>query len=97
MELFVFRERAKKLAILSVYRVGEHGNPGQATSPAHQFRTQYADESARVHIDPFKQTLINLGYFVLYLKQRGHKVAIVIDVNEVEDRNVRPQPHSQQL
>jgi hypothetical protein len=58
----------KKLAIVSVYHVGKHCNHGQATTPAQQCRTQYADESDRVNIDPFKQTLINLEYFVLDLK-----------------------------
>jgi hypothetical protein len=87
----------KKLAILSVYRVGKHYNTGEATASAHQFRMQYADENARVGTNPFTQTLIDLEHFVLYLKERGHKVAIVIDANEVEERNARPRPHSQQF
>jgi hypothetical protein len=61
------------VAILSVYRVGKHSNPGQATASAQQFRTQCADASARVDIDPLKQTLIDLEYFVLDLKQRGKR------------------------
>jgi hypothetical protein len=85
----------KKLAIVSVYHVGKHSNPGQATSSAQQFRTQYEDAGARVDIDPFKQTLINLEYFVLDMKQQGYEVATLIDANEAEDRNARPQPHSQ--
>jgi hypothetical protein len=87
----------KKLEIVSAYRVGKHSNPGQATASAQKFRTHYAYASARVNIDPFKQTLIDLEYFVLDLKRRGCEVATVIDVNEAEDRNTRPQPHSQQF
>jgi hypothetical protein len=77
----------KKLAIVSVYRVGGHSNPGGATASGQQFRTQYADESARVDIYPFKQTIIDLEYVVLDLKRRGHEVAIVINGNEVAARN----------
>jgi hypothetical protein len=58
---------------------------------------QYADASMRVDIDPFKQTLIELEYFVLDLKRWGYEVAAVIDANEGEERNVRPQPHSQKF
>jgi hypothetical protein len=86
-----------KLAIVSVYRVGKHSNPGQATASTQKFRMHYADESAWVDIDPFKQTLIDLQYFVLDLKQRGHEVAIVSNANATEDRNARPQPHSQKF
>jgi hypothetical protein len=82
---------------VSVYLVSNECNPSQATASAHQFRMHYADKSVRVDIYPFKQTLINLEYFVLDLKRRGHEVAIVIDANESGARNARPQPHSQQL
>jgi hypothetical protein len=87
----------KKLAIVSVYHVGKHSNPSQATSSSQQLRTQYVESSARVDIDPFKQTLIDLEYFILDLKGRGYEVAKVIDASKTEDRNARPQPHSQQF
>jgi hypothetical protein len=90
-------KRGKKLAIVSVYRVGKHSNPGQATSSAQQFRTQYGDASARVDIDTSKQTIIDLEYFVLDLKRRGDELATVIDADKAEDRNARPQPHSQKF
>jgi hypothetical protein len=73
------------------------GNPEQATASAQQFRMQYADASARVDIDPFKKTRIDLEYFVLDLKGRGYEVETVIDDNEAEDINSRPQPHSQKF
>jgi hypothetical protein len=82
---------------VSVYCVGKHCNPGQATTSAHQFRTQFADESVRVDIYPLKKTLIDMEYFVLDLKQRRHEIEIVIDANEAEDINARPQPHSQKF
>jgi hypothetical protein len=43
------------------------------------------------------ETLIDLEYLVLDLKRRGYEVATMIDVNEAEDRNARPQSHSKQF
>jgi hypothetical protein len=50
-----------------------------------------------VDIDPFKHTLSDLEYFILDLKCRGYEIVIVIDVNEAEDINARPQPYLQRF
>jgi hypothetical protein len=43
----------QNVAIITVYRVGHNHNVGDA-------RTQYSDETARVEINPHKQTMIDL-------------------------------------
>jgi hypothetical protein len=84
-----------KVANVTVFQVGKHSAPGGGVASAQQYHTQYAYESARVDIYPFKQTLIDLEYFILELKSKGYEIAIVIDAKEAEDRNARQQPHTQ--
>jgi hypothetical protein len=69
-------------AIVTVYRVGHNHNAGDATAFQQQYRTQYADETARVEINPDKQTKIDLEYFTKELKTDGFEVAVFIDANE---------------
>jgi hypothetical protein len=60
----------------------------------HQHNIQYEDDTARVgKIDPHKQTLVDLEYFVNELRNKGHNVAILIDANEHNRRCYRPQGH----
>jgi hypothetical protein len=61
----------KKYAIVTVYRVGHNLNAGDATAFQKQFRTQYADETARVETNPHKQSMIDLEYFMEELKTDG--------------------------
>jgi hypothetical protein len=53
-------KKDKKIAIITVYRVGHNRNAGDATAFQQQYRTHYADETARVEINPHKQTMIDL-------------------------------------
>jgi hypothetical protein len=52
MELRLSWQELKKIAIVTVYRVVHNRNAGDATAFQQQYRTQYADETARVEIDP---------------------------------------------
>jgi predicted AAA+ superfamily ATPase len=70
-----------KLAIVTVYRVGHNQNAGDATAFQQQYRTQYADETARVEINPNKQTMIDLEYLMEELKIDGFEVVVFIDAN----------------
>jgi hypothetical protein len=83
----------KKFAIVTVYRVGHNRNAGDATAFQQQYRTQYADETARVEINPHKQTMIALEYFTEELKTDGFEVVVFIDANEKLDHRVRSQNH----
>jgi hypothetical protein len=61
----------KKFAIVTVYRVGHNRNAGDTTAFQQKYRTQYADETARVEINPHKQTMIDLEHFTEELKIDG--------------------------
>jgi hypothetical protein len=54
---------------------------------------QYADETARVEINPHKQTMIDLEYFTEELKTDGFEVVVFIGANEPIDHRVRSQNH----
>jgi hypothetical protein len=58
----------KKFAIITVYRVGHNRNTGNTTAFQQQYRMQYADETARIEINPHKQTMIDLKYFMEEIK-----------------------------
>jgi hypothetical protein len=63
-----------KFAIVTVYSVGHNRNTGDATAFQQKYRTQYADETARVEIDPHKQAMIDLEYFTEELKKMALKL-----------------------
>jgi hypothetical protein len=75
----------KKFAIITVYQVGHNHNAGDAKAFQQQDRTQYSDETARVEINPHKQTMIDLEYFTEEQKTDGFEVAVFIDANETLD------------
>jgi hypothetical protein len=54
---------------------------------------QYADETARIEINPHKQTILDLQYFTEELKADGFEVVVFIDANEPIDNIVRSQNH----
>jgi hypothetical protein len=83
----------KKFAIATVYRSGHNHNAGDATAFQQQYRTQYYNETARVEINPHKQTMIDLEYFTEELKTDGFEVAVLIDANETLDHRFRSQNH----
>jgi hypothetical protein len=86
-------KNVKKFAIVTVYRVGKNRNTGDEMAFQQQYRTQYADETARVEINPHKQTMIDLEYFTEELKTDGFEVVVFIDANEPIDHRVRLQNH----
>jgi hypothetical protein len=83
----------KKFAIVTVYQVGRNRNAGDATAFQQQYRTQYADDTARVEITPHKQTTIDLEYFTEELRTDDFEVVVFIDANETLDHRVRSQNH----
>jgi hypothetical protein len=53
-----------------------------ATAFQQQYRTQYADETARIEINSHTQTMIDLEYFTEELKADGFEVVVFIDANK---------------
>jgi hypothetical protein len=86
-------KNSKNVAIVTVYRVGHNRNAGDATAFQQQYRTQYANETARVEINPHKQTMIDLEYFTEGLKTDGFEVVVFINANETLDHRVRSKNH----
>jgi hypothetical protein len=82
-----------KFAIVKVYRVGHNRNAGNATAFQQQYRTQYADETARIEINPHKQNIIDHKYFTEELKADGFEVVVFIDANKPIDHKVRAHNH----
>jgi hypothetical protein len=78
----------KKITVISMYRVGNPTSESK-TASRQQDTIQYADEELRPFlIDPCKQTLINLQYFIQELQSQDlqHEVIVMIDVNQDEDQ-----------
>jgi hypothetical protein len=58
-------KEGKNVAIVSADRVCKQTNPGDLTSSKQQLGIMYEDEELRTYlVDPHKQTLIDLKYFV---------------------------------
>jgi hypothetical protein len=74
--------------------VCDQTDPEDTTSWKQQYNIQYEDDTARIgNIDPHKQTLVDLEYFVNYLRHKEHDVDIFIDANQSENRCYRPRGH----
>jgi hypothetical protein len=77
----------KRLTYITVYRVCNQTDPDETTAWKQQYNIQHEDESARKgNIDPHKQTLVDLEYFVNNLRNKENDVAIFIDVNHNDKR-----------
>jgi hypothetical protein len=88
----------KRLTYITVYRVCDQTDPGDTTAWKQQYNIQYEDESASIgNIDPHKQTLVDLEYFVNDLRNKEHNVDIFIDANHNDKRCYRPQGHDKQF
>jgi hypothetical protein len=88
----------KKITIISGYRFG-NPNSGSKTASRQQKTIQYADEELRPFlVDPYKQTLIDLQYFVQELQSQDlqHEVFVMIDANQDEDQQYCDQGHPTQ-
>jgi hypothetical protein len=91
-------QEGNKITVISAYRVG---NPtsGSKTGSLQQETIQYADEELRSFlVDPYKQTLIDLQYFVQELQSQDlqHEVIVIIDANQDEDQQYCDQGHTAQ-
>jgi hypothetical protein len=83
------------ITVINTYRVCSQRNPGDTTASRHQHCVQYADEELRPYVlDPHKQTLIDLQYFVQELQQGEDEVIIFLDANQEEYQSYRPQYHN---
>jgi hypothetical protein len=82
----------KHITVLNAYRVCSQREPGDTTASKQQNYIQYADEELRPYVlDPHKQTLIDLQYFVQELQQGGDEVILLQDDNQDEHQSYRPQ------
>jgi hypothetical protein len=67
---------------------------GDTPASKQQQCIQYADEELRPYVlDPHKQTLIDLQYFVQELQQGGHEFILFLDANQDKYQSYRPQDH----
>jgi hypothetical protein len=58
----------------------------------------YEDEEVRPYlVDPHKQTLIDVRYFVEKLKSTGHEALILMDANQAEEQAYQQQTHNTKL
>jgi hypothetical protein len=88
----------KKITVISAYRVGKPTS-GSKTSSRQQETIQYADEKLRPFlVDPYKQTLIDLQYFVQELQSQDlqHEVIVMIDANQDDYQQECDQGHTAQ-
>jgi hypothetical protein len=69
-------------------------DPGDTTASRQQQCDQYADEELISYVlDPHKQTLIDLQYFVQELLQVGDEFIIFLNANQDEYQPYKPQDH----
>jgi hypothetical protein len=69
--------------------------PGDTTASKQQQCIKYADEELIYYVlDPHKQTLIDLQYFVQELQQGGYEVILFLDSNQDEYQSYIPQDHN---
>jgi hypothetical protein len=65
------------------------------TSSKQQLVILYEDKDLRPFlVDPRKQTIIDLQYFVDKLKANGHKVLILMDTNQAKEQTYQPKSHN---
>jgi hypothetical protein len=84
----------KFLKLVSAYRVCDQTNLGNTRASAQQYKIQYEDEELRPFLlNPHRQTLIDLEYFVKDLKDANNEVLIFLDANENETHQLQAQTH----
>jgi hypothetical protein len=82
----------KHITVINAYRLCSQRDLGDTTASRQQQCVQYADEELRPYVlDPHKQTLIDLQYFVQELLQGGYEVILFLDANQDEYQPYRPQ------
>jgi hypothetical protein len=88
----------KKVAIVSAYRVCKQTKHGDLTSSKKQLGIMYEDEEVRPYlVEPHKQTLIDLQYFLEKLEATGHEALILMDANQAEEQAYQQQTHNIKL
>jgi hypothetical protein len=85
----------KHITVINAYIVCSQRDPGDTTTSRQQQCVQYADEELIQYVlDPHKQAMIDLQYFVQELLQGGDKVVLFLDANQSEYQPYRPQDHN---
>jgi hypothetical protein len=79
-----FNEKDNKhITVINTHRVCSQRDPGDTTTSIQQQCVQYTDkELGPCVLDPHKQTLIDLKYFVQEILQGGDEVIIFLDANQ---------------
>jgi hypothetical protein len=86
----------KHITGLNAYIVCLQREPGDTTASQQKQCIQYADEELRPYVlDPHKQTLIDLQYFVQGLQQGGDDVILFLDANQDDHQSYIPQEHDE--
>jgi hypothetical protein len=86
----------KHITVITTYRVYSQREHGDTTASKQQQCIQYADEELLPYVlDPHKQTLIDLQYFVQELQQGGNEVILFLDAYQDENQPYRPQEHAE--
>jgi hypothetical protein len=84
----------KHITVINTYIVCSQRDPGDTATSKQQQCVQYTDEELRPYaLDPHKQTLIDLKYFVQELQQGGYEVILFLDANQDKYQSYRPQDH----
>jgi hypothetical protein len=89
-------KETKHLTVINAYRVCSQRDHGDTTASKQQQCIQYADDELRPYVlDPHKQTLIDLQYFVQELQQEGDEVILFLDSNQEDQQTFRSQEHNE--
>jgi hypothetical protein len=82
--------------VINAYIVCSQRDNGYTTTSKQEQRIQYADDELRPYVlDPHKQTLIDLQYFIQELKQEGEEVIVFMDTNQDDQHTYQPQEHNE--
>jgi hypothetical protein len=86
----------KHITVINAYIVCSQRDHGDTTASKQQHRIQYVDDELKPYVlDPHKQTLIDLQYFVQELQQEGDEVILFLDANQDEYQTYRYQEHKE--
>jgi hypothetical protein len=87
----------KQITVINAYILCSQRDPGDTTASRHQHCIQYADDELMPYVlDPHKQNLIDLQYFIQELKQEGEEVVILfLDSNQDDQQTYLLQEHNE--
>jgi hypothetical protein len=88
----------KTITVISAYRVDKPTSGSKIVSRQQETLTYVDEELIPFLIDPYKETLIDLQYFVHKLQSQDlqHEVIVMIDVNQDENQQYCDQGHTTQ-